>query len=182
MYMDLKLEGKMDFNRENLTQAEYADKLLDLQQTWKKCHNEFTQIDKDKINIIKKENSKSILTCETIENEDWKEYNKNRFFTFSNYGRVKFNGLIVPQKEDCWLKLDKKAFRQLYPNIDYNGFEEYQVHSIMAEVFLGKIVGKYLEVHHINDNEYDNSLDNLVLLTNTEHSLVHNKRIPKFYK
>lgn len=84
-------------------------------------------------------------------------------------GRVKYDDKIVPQddaEKTGYLKLnvDKK-------NVDHS----VPVYKLVAKAFLGKKEGDGYEVHHIDNNGYDNRPENLILLTRTQHNAVHCK-------
>lgn len=69
-----------------------------------------------------------------------------------------------------------------YIEIDYNnvktdtyGYLRYKgkrVHRIVWENHFGEIPPKY-EIHHINDNKLDNSIDNLSCVSSEEHHFLH---------
>ena len=47
------------------------------------------------------------------------------------------------------------------------------MYQLVAYTFLGKIDGDGYHVHHITNDGYYNTTDNLILLTQEEHSYVH---------
>lgn len=98
------------------------------------------------------------LACEI-----WKEFPLDKKYTVSNLGRVKFEGRIQKQKDE------KIGYCTL---ADENLCKDY-IYNFVAFTFLGKIEGDGLHVHHITNDGYYNTTENLVLLTPEEHSYVH---------
>ena len=61
-------------------------------------------------------------------------------------------------------------------NIQKNGyayFKKMYIHQIQIHTHLG--YKKDYDIHHIDENKLNNSLSNLVYLTKSEHSKIHNK-------
>lgn len=52
-------------------------------------------------------------------------------------------------------------------------------HRIVMENFLGRRLTTDEHVHHINHNKFDNSIKNLIVLTNSEHGKLHMKERAK---
>lgn len=48
-------------------------------------------------------------------------------------------------------------------------------HRIIVEMNLGRFLNHDEIVHHLNDIKHDNRLDNLMVMTNAEHTIFHNK-------
>jgi uncharacterized protein (DUF1330 family) len=46
-------------------------------------------------------------------------------------------------------------------------------HRVVAEKFLGRMIGRGEDVHHINGNIRDNRSENLVVLEHGKHSTIH---------
>ena len=98
-----------------------------------------------------------------LEGEIWKPFPLNNKYTVSNLGRIKYEGKIQKQK-------DEKI--QYVTLADENLRKDY-IYNFVAYTFLGKIVGDGMHVHHITNDGYYNTTDNLILLTQEEHSYVH---------
>ena len=73
--------------------------------------------------------------------------------------------------------LDKKAFQKKYYKAPCGFTTTTHVYSLVASAFLGEKEKDGYQVHHISNNGYDNSVNNLVLLTAAEHSFVHGFQI-----
>lgn len=118
-----------------------------------------------------------------LQGEIWKKINQAGYsrYEISNLGRVKYLGRIVPQKNELidgrehigYLVLDKLAFQKKYPYAPSGFSQKIYVYTLVALAYLGKIEGDEYHVHHITNNGYDNSIENLVLLNREEHSYVH---------
>ena len=77
-----------------------------------------------------------------------------------NLGRIKYKGQIQKQKDE------KTGYVTL---ADENLRKDY-IYNFVAYTFLGKIEGDVMHVHHITNDGYYNTTENLVLLTKDEHS------------
>lgn len=102
-----------------------------------------------------------------LESEEWKEFPLDSKYTVSNFGRIKYEGIIQKQKDEKiqYVTLADKNLRQDY------------VYNFVAFTFLGKIEGDGMHVHHITNDGYYNTVDNLILLTQEEHSYVHGFKV-----
>ena len=106
-----------------------------------------------------------------LQGEIWKDFPLDKKYSVSNLGRVKFEGKIQAQVDEIDVKIGKPKIGYLVLE-DKNLRQDY-VYSFVASTFLGKIEGDGYHVHHITNNGYDNSVENLVLLNREEHSYVH---------
>lgn len=172
----------MKFCKKRMSKDKYAKQLFEWQQVWKNENDFYKNMTDTEVRKLKKKNSKSILLNKYIDGEKWKtipNFTKNNYYKASNFGRIKFNKIIVPQKEggEKGLILDKEKFEKMYPKAKNNFDKNYSVHDMVAIVFCGKLIDDGLHVHHINDNEYDNSINNLVVLSDVEHSIIHSRPI-----
>ena len=98
-----------------------------------------------------------------LKGEIWKEFPIDKDYTVSNLGRIKYQGKIQEQKDE------KIGYVTL---ADENLRKDY-VYNFVAYTFHGKIIGDGYHVHHITNDGYYNTVENLVLLTKEEHSYVH---------
>ena len=106
-----------------------------------------------------------------LQGEIWKNFPLDKKYSVSNLGRVKFEGKIQAQVDETDTKTGKPKIGYLVLE-DKNLRRDY-VYSMVAFTFLDKIEGDGYQVHHITNNGYDNRSENLVLLTQEEHSYVH---------
>lgn len=98
-----------------------------------------------------------------LEGEIWKEFPFDKNYTVSNLGRIKYKEKIQKQKDD---KI------QYVTLADENLRKDY-CYNFVAYTFLGKKIGDGFHVHHITNDGYFNTEENLILLTKDEHSYVH---------
>lgn len=106
-----------------------------------------------------------------LQGEIWKDFPLDKKYSVSNLGRVRFEGKIQSQTDEIDVKTGKLKIGYLVLE-DKNLRRDY-VYSFVAFTFLSKIEGDGYHVHHITNNGYDNRIENLVLLTQEEHSYVH---------
>lgn len=109
----------------------------------------------------------------------------------SNLGRIRYNGEVLHQVEELknsynddktikgYLQIDKEKHQDLWYKIPD---EQYKyVYQLVAKVWLKeqKLCPKCekcpLEIHHKDNDGYNNSRDNLVYLTKCKHLDVHSK-------
>jgi len=159
---------------------EYCKTLFNLQQQLKNSKAE---------DIIKSDNKEDYPTFnlqpDNLIGEEWKKIELSGYTKYecSNKGRVKYNGKIVPQKNineqmAGYLILDKEEYKKLYPDSTNSNMTQSEfVYSLIAKAWLGKIDNDGYHIHHVTNNGYDNSIENLVLLTAVEHSIVHGFKI-----
>lgn len=65
-----------------------------------------------------------------------------------------------------------------YKQIVVDGKVVYE-HRYIMEQHLGRKLGRYEYVHHINENTRDNRIENLVIMTPEEHNYHHIGKLPK---
>ncbi len=97
-------------------------------------------------------------------------------YEVSNLGRIRFYNknnekkfLLQKAKEYGYLKISED---NNYPEITNHSINIYE---FISSAFLGEPIGKH--IHHINNNGYDCRPDNLILLTPTQHSIVHHFKV-----
>ncbi len=63
----------------------------------------------------------------------------------------------------------------LHPKANSKGL--YPLHRVLVENKLGRYLGAKEIVHHINEDKNDNAIENLMVLSNEEHSRLHAKTV-----
>lgn len=159
----------MNFTRKNsLTDAEF---LQNYEQLWEKTPHEDNWPTKQEIAEKKQEGMKRYNAKEdNLPKEEWRDVPNCGHYSVSSMGRAKYKGTIVLQDDAAqtgYLKLD--ADKEMPVDHSVN------VYTLVAKAFLGKKEGDGYDVHHIDNNGYDNRPENLILLTRTQHNAVHLK-------
>lgn len=139
-------------------------------------------------NAERKKESYSFIDSNEIPNEYWKVWPYNEKYLVSNLGRIKFklkeDFLLVKQVDrnnDGYLTLNKELFQEDYgitgtSDLLKNPF----VYRFVADTWLDEEVAKCSEdpncpliVHHIDNNGYNNNVENLMWVTSCEHRQIH---------
>jgi hypothetical protein len=121
---------------------------------------------------------------EGFEGESFLTYPQNKYedltIEVSNLGRIRINGEIAEQNE----QEDKIGYLQLkYSNKNENikkaweaiDEEDDTVYKMVAKVWLGHRNDDGFDVHHITNNGYDNRVENLILVEESDHrNKIHN--------
>jgi hypothetical protein len=92
--------------------------------------------------------------------ETYKEYEdiKTHKVKVSNLGRVMVDNVIFEPQEDGGLLCI---------------FENIAVHRLIGETFLEKPLGFSSQIHHIDNNGYNNNINNLLNITYEQHASIH---------
>lgn len=138
-------------------------------QLWEKTPHENNWPSKEEIAAKKQEGEKRYNAKDaSLPGEEWHDLPGYEHYSISTMGRVKYDDTIVPQDDTAqtgYLKLD--ADKKM--NVDHS----VNVYTLVAKTFLGKKEGDGYDVHHIDNNGYDNRPENLILLTREQHNAVH---------
>lgn len=146
-----------------------AEFFQNYEKLWEKSPHKNNWPSEQEISERKREGAKRYNSEEVnLPGEEWRTLPNDEHCSISTMGRVKYNDVIVPQDDTertGYLKLDveKKLNVDRYVN----------VYTLVAKAFLGKKEGDGYDVHHIDNNGYDNRPENLILLTRTQHNAVH---------
>ena len=130
----------------------------------------------DKINASKKPLPYEDTVTGLLHGEIFKKWkNKSNFnIEVSNLGRIKIDNVLQEQVDEP----GKKGYLVLKPSGQTKGksISGKHVWNFVAETWLSKNSkpetgsdGKTKHVHHITNNGYDNSVENLIYLTKDEH-------------
>ena len=133
----------------------------------------------EKAEVRKKCSNSFNMQNEDLPDEEWRQHPGDGWknYQISNLGRGKHKGEIVPQKDKegqgtGWLIFDGDNFKNSVETGTY-------VYRMVAETFKNIDNIKKLspnvqyEVHHINNNGYENTPENLIWLTKEQHTYIH---------
>lgn len=139
------------------------------EQLWEKTQHKNSP--ENEIKAKKQEDEKRYNSEDaSLLGEEWRKLPNYENYCISTMGRVKYKCKIVRQDDKaqtCYLKLDVDKEMRVDHSVN--------VYTLVAKAFLGKKEGDGYDVHHIDNNGYDNRPENLILLTRTQHHAVHSK-------
>ena len=106
------------------------------------------------------------MNIDTLPWEIWKEHPNNNSWKISNLGRVKIGKDIQEQIDNPDGRLGMLVLKN---------YTNYLVYHLVAETFLDRLEpeSKGLIIHHIINDGYNCSEDNLIMLTPKQHSAIH---------
>ena len=146
-----------------------AEFFQNYEKLWEKSPHKNNWPSEQEIAERKREGAKRYNSeADSLSGEEWRDLPGYSHYSISTMGRVKYDNAIVQQDDTertGYLKLDVE--KKL--NVDHS----VNVYTLVAKAFLGKKEGDGYDVHHIDNNGYDNRPENLILLTRTQHNAVH---------
>ena len=152
--------------KSTLTDAEFSQ---NYERLYEKTPHKDNWPSKQEIAERKREGAKRYNSEEaSLPGEEWRMLPNDEHYFISTMGRVKYNDVIIPQDDTertGYLKLDVDKKLKVDHSVN--------VYTLVAKVFLGKKEGDGYDIHHIDNNGYDNRPENLILLTRTQHNAVH---------
>lgn len=145
------------------------------------------KMDKLKFEELPDVKSEKWLDTEDLQGEVWRDVFEDGFYKVSNYGRLKSvkrtikNGDVQHLIKEKIMKpcMSKKGY--LVHNVRHNGKSMTKtLHLLVWESFNGK-TQKGFEVNHIDENKFNNTLENLNILTHKDNINwgTHNARMAK---
>ena len=159
----------MNFTGKNaLTDAEFLEYY---EKLWEKTPHKNNWPSKQETAEKKREGAKRYNSEEaTLLGEEWCDLPGYNYYSISSMGRVKYDAKIVPQDDT-----EKTGYLKLDVDKKFNVNHSVNVYTLIAKAFLGKKEGDGYDVHHIDNNGYDNRPENLILLTRTQHYALHSE-------
>ncbi len=115
------------------------------------------------------------LDINDLENEIWKDIEEYPDYMVSNFGRVK---RIIFDKFNRRLKVLKQYKRHNYLCVDLSvkGKQKNRpVHILVFEIFYNNKLKLNECVHHIDEDKENNNFENLIMMLESEHNILHNK-------
>lgn len=117
-------------------------------------------------------NQEKTLLIPELPDEIWKQHPSLKTYEVSNLGRIKIRN-VIQRQIDTQGKLGYLVLER-YPKV--------LVYRLVADTYLNRLQGKYYEVHHIDNNGYDCSEDNLILLKKWQHKAIHKNEMEDYSK
>lgn len=164
-----------DFNHYKMSKLKNAQKKGRI-----KWYNKYKQRIMNTKNIIDEFNINKYIEC--LYNEEWRRIKEFPNYLISNYGRcysLNQYRLLKPQTNEY--KTNTPYYGYRLTNSIKTCWKK--THRLVAEAFIDNPKNKP-EVHHINDNPWDNRADNLQWVTEDEHDEIHRmiREAEKLYK
>lgn len=129
-----------------------------------------------------------------LDGEFWEEYSETLNLQISNLGRVRYLGAILNQVEEFknneskthigYLQLDREQVKTKELNI-WKEIKENYIYQLVAKVWLdtpNDFKNEIYEVHHIDNDGYNNTVDNLIWVKKCQHGHIHSKNISECVK
>lgn len=111
-----------------------------------------------------------LRTCEKCQTEfprkpkeSWKQYEGKKFCSYACASAAR-QGIVRPASE----------IKSKYRTVQRNGMT-YLEHRWVMEQHIGRRLETWEQVHHINHNRFDNRIENLMIVTQEEHALLHSE-------
>ena len=159
-----------------LTDEQFNEYYKDLFEASPRISDYETEEYKNKVELSRKrffDFQQRTMDIDTLPWEIWKEHPNDKTWEISNLGRIKINGIIQEQIDNTD---GSKGYLVL------KNYTSYLVYHLVADTFLnrGKPGFEGLFVHHINNDGYNNSEDNLIMLTEKQHKVIHRKEMEEW--
>lgn len=106
------------------------------------------------------------------ENESPAAFNSKKFCSRSCVSSFTKNGAFKPKEQHWNWKGGKYIDKLGYVNMRING-RQTKEHTVIIEKEIGRCMNKNEVVHHVNGIRNDNRIENLRLMTNSEHTKLH---------
>ena len=121
------------------------------------------------------ENQDKTIFIPELPGERWVEHPTYKSYKVSNLGRVMINGEIQRQRDDPDGKLGYLVLEK---------YTSVLVYQLVADCFLDRTKqdpDERLSVHHIDNNGYDCSENNLIMLTEKQHNAIHRNEMEEIF-
>ena len=145
------------------------------------------EMNKFKFEDLPEVNSERWLSLDDLDGEVWRDVFDGSAYQISNYGRLKSLKRLV-KRGNTNVRWKERIMRPcktkkgyLANRIQLNGRgKTITVHSLVWNAFMGKPTRGY-EVNHIDENKFNNTLENLNILTHKDNVNwgTHNERMAK---
>lgn len=151
------------------TDAEFKNVYKELFESCPRPKDYNTEEYKAKVEIARRrffDFQKKTMDIDTLPWEFWKKHPNYSSWEISNLGRIKIDGRIQEQ-------IDNPDGSKGYLVLKNYTSKEFLVYRLVADVFLERKEGEGRIVHHINNDGYNCSEDNLIMLTKTQDAAIH---------
>lgn len=115
---------------------------------------------------------RNIKKCQYCDKDAYIGYRKNDLVCSAHYSQIKRHGQITERKIGT---INKKGYKVIVKGNTKFPHKRYLEHRMIMELHIGRKLSIDETIHHINGNKLDNKIENLQIISRSEHGKIHAK-------